>query len=299
MKRIGIVILSMVLVCLLDPGKYWGQQVEVQEADEKPYLLNDQGEQHSKTRGLFSRKSLTQLRNATNIYLLVYPGPNGSIEGASAETVGKSALAKKLSFPSIYFTVSAAANLLVAQSSNRGRLQGRARTVTELKQMSMQIRVTGLDANRKPVSKLRGYNSTLGDKPAMVLSIFPSETGVRTSTQAGNVGRATDKADVVAQHLGPLGIIASKVTAVFRAFFPAKDHLSQVAYLKSHNSFGWIWRQGEQNPIEGIHRCMVLLCTRDDVKFLKVKVDIITDWRKFGAWTKSYQYLIPVQKSTF
>jgi len=284
---------------LTTPIKNWCQKVEVQESDEKPYMLNSEGKNYSDVRGLFSRKSLTQLRNATNIYLLVYPGPNGRIESLSTESVGSKALEKQLAFPSINFTLSVAAKLIVAGSSSEGKLKGKARTATELRQMSLQIEIVGLDAKRKPVPKLRSYNSTLGDKPVMVLSILPSETQTRTSKTAGDVGRASFKADEVAQHLGPVGIIASKVTAVFRAFFPARDHLSQVAYMKSRNSFGWIWRQGEQNPIEGIHRCMALLCTRDDVKFLRVQVNVITDWRRFGAWTKSYRYLIPVTASNF
>ena len=87
------------------------------------------------------------------------------------------------------------------------------------------------------------------------------------------------------------------MTAVFRTFFPAKDHISQIAYMSSPTAFGWIWREAEGSPIEGIHRCMTLLRTHREVKYLMVKVELITDWKRFGAWVKTYKYIIPVKAS--
>ena len=65
--------------------------------------------------------------------------------------------------------------------------------------------------------------------------------------------------------------------------------------MDSETDFGWIWREAESAPIEGIHKCMVLLRAHREVKYLKVKVEVITDWKSFGAWVKRYQYLIPVK----
>jgi hypothetical protein len=58
--------------------------------------------------------------------------------------------------------------------------------------------------------------------------------------------------------------------------------------------FGWIWREQEGFGIEGIHQCMALLRTHKSIKFILVHVELITDWKKFGAWIKKIDYIVPV-----
>ncbi len=288
--KLRLILCVVILIQLLIPHQAIPQQVKVQAEEEKPYELYTDDQDYSQTRGL----SKSQKAKATSTFLLVYLGPNGRLENISADELAQTGLQKELKFPSLNFTVSAASKLLIRRSTRRdGYIPGKIKSLTELRQMSLRVKVEGLDKERRIIKRLS--QSKFGDDPVTTLSIFPSEVRYGQSKQQGAVQKASDKVDAVAQHLGPIGGIAHSVTAIFRTFFPAKDHISQIAYMDSINEFGWIWRLAEGSPIEGIHNCMALFRTHKEVKFLRVKVQVITDWRRFGAWSKSYNYIIPVK----
>ncbi|MEN8152772.1 MAG: hypothetical protein ABFR75_02020 [Acidobacteriota bacterium] len=287
----------LLIFCFIVPfSQLYSQTVKVEESEEKPYLLNSEGENYSDSRGLFSRKSKKKLSGATSTYLLVHLGPSGTLEGLSASELARTGLQKELKFPTLNFTISAASKLLIKSVASGGKIKKKARSFTELRQLGMSIKVTGL--NKSKVELQRVSKKKFGDDPITALSIFPSDTSYGQSKTPGIAQRAADKVDALAQHLGPIGGIAGSVTAVFRTLFPAKDHINQIAYMDSVNEFGWIWRESEGSPIEGIHKCMVLLRAHKEVKFLKVRVKIVTDWKRFGAWVKTYHYTIPVKESS-
>ena len=101
----------MVLVfILIIPQNIYSQGVKSTQDDETPYLLNDEGENFTASRGLFSRKKKGNLSRATSVYMLVHPGPNGRIDNMSADDLARTGLQKELRFPSLYFTLSAAVN---------------------------------------------------------------------------------------------------------------------------------------------------------------------------------------------
>ncbi len=290
------IVLVIIIFCFLIPfNQLYSQSTKVEESDEKPYLLNSEGENYSDTRGLFSRKSKKKLTGATSTYLLVHLGPSGTLEGISATELARTGLQKELKFPTLNFTISAASKLLISTVSTGGSFKKKARSFTELRQLGMSIKVTGLNKNK--VELQRVSKSRFGDDPIIALSIFPSDTSYGQSKKPGIAQRTADKVDAMAQHLGPIGGIAGSVTAVFRTLFPAKDHINQIAYMDSVNEFGWIWRESEGSPIEGIHKCMVMLRAHKGVKFLKVRVKIVTDWKRFGAWVKTYHYTIPIKEN--
>lgn len=291
------IVLVIIIFCFLMPfNQLYSQSTKVVESEDKPYLLNSEGENYTDSRGLFSRKSKKRLKGATSTYLLVHLGANGSIQGLSASELARTGLQKELKFPSLNFTISAASKLLISTVSKGGNFKKKARSLTELRQLGLSVKVTGLDRNK--VELKRVSKSRFGDDPLMALSIFPSDTSYGQSKKPGIVQRTADKVDALAQHLGPIGGIASNVTAVFRTLFPAKDHINQIAYMDSVNEFGWIWRESEGSPIEGIHKCMALFRVHKGVKFLKVRVKIVTDWKRFGAWVKTYHYTIPVKENS-
>jgi hypothetical protein len=70
--------------------------------------------------------------------------------------------------------------------------------------------------------------------------------------------------------------------------------LEEIAYQSSDNEFGWTWYQSADAPIEGLHRCAALLEIPAKVAYLRVAVDLITDWRRFGAWKKLFDFQVPV-----
>ena len=293
MKLYFPLVIFLLLFIFICPQNIHSQGAKSTQEDEKPYLLNDEGENFTASRGLFSRKKKGNLSRATSVYMLVHPGPNGRIDNMSADELARTGLQKELKFPSLYFTVSAASRILIKNSVKSGQLTNKAFSLTELRQLALKVNIVGCDRNKNPIKKLR--KNRFGSDPVIALSTYPSDTVIGTSKSPGKVQRTADRVDAVAQHLGPLGSIATSVTAVFRTFFPGKDHISQIAYMDSETDFGWIWREAEGAPIEGIHRCMVLLRAHREVKYLKVKVEVITDWKKFGAWIKRYSYLIPVK----
>jgi len=92
----------------------------------------------------------------------------------------------------------------------------------------------------------------------------------------------------------PLGALASGISAIFKIFTPTDNAPNQISYQSSSNEFGWIWRQQEGYGIEGIHNCMALLRTHKSVKYILAEVELITDWKRFGAWMKQVDYIIPV-----
>jgi tRNA G18 (ribose-2'-O)-methylase SpoU len=64
--------------------------------------------------------------------------------------------------------------------------------------------------------------------------------------------------------------------------------------MTSDNEFGWIWRQQQNYGIEGIHHCQALLRTHKTVKYILAEVELITDWKRFGAWMKQIDCIVPV-----
>ena len=297
-RKVKIILLlaGIILFQMLFDQHVFAQSATVDEEEEKPYLLNSEGEEFSQNRGLFSRRSRRRLSSCTTTYLLVFPGTYGRIENLSAEDLARTGLQKQLKFPSLNFTVSAAAKLIIEGSDEKGKISGKVKAKTELRQMCLSVKIQGYDSRKRIVERV---DERFGGEPVIALSIFPSDVQSGQSKKPGVVQRTADKVDAVSQHLGPLGGIARGVTAVFRTFFPGKDHISQIAYQSSSNSFGWIWRETENSPIEGIYKCMVLLRTHREVKYLMVKVDLITDWKRFGAWVKTYKYMIPVKETRF
>lgn len=287
-----ITIISLIFI-LLTPMKMHSQGIQATEQNEEPYLLNEDGENFSDARGLFSRRKKASVDRATSVYLLVYPGPSGRIENMSAQDLARTGLQKELKFPSLYFTVSAASRLLIKSSAKSGKFSKEAISLTQLRQLGLKVNVIGCDRNKRPIKKIKA--SKFGSDPVITLATYPSDTVIGQSKTPRKAQNTFDRVDGIAQHLGPLGSIATSVTAVFRTFFPAKDHINQIAYMESETDFGWIWREGENAPIEGIHKCMVLLRAHKEVKYLWIKVEVITDWKRFGAWVKRYRYLIPVK----
>ena len=102
--------------------------------EDKPYvLLSD--EQANKERGLFSRPSIDP-KKYTIRFIQVSPGPNGSIQSLSNETITNQKFVNEFNFPSIHISVSVAAKLLTDDIADiTGKLEGKLTTLTELKQM--------------------------------------------------------------------------------------------------------------------------------------------------------------------
>jgi hypothetical protein len=235
----------------------------------------------------------------TTTYVLAYRGPQGMAQGlpGSAE--------KEFAFPSINFLFSAAAKLMTDDAQEPGRIDGKWTSNAELKKLNINVRIRALDGARKPLAAARKPSPSPSKEMEMrnrpdaeeepwivVLALSPGDSQFRMSES--NVSKEMTSIDVFSRFLGPYAGVASGVTAVFKNWFRTKDTPTQVAYLSSDDEFGWSWRDAENYGIEGLHQCSAALRVRKEVSFLQVHVDMITDWRRFGAWMKSMDYVIQI-----
>ncbi|HEY0810983.1 MAG TPA: hypothetical protein VGD49_12530, partial [Longimicrobiales bacterium] len=58
------------------------------------------------------------------------------------------------------------------------------------------------------------------------------------------------------------------------------------------NEFGWTWYEHSDKTLEGVHNAAVLLETHPNVRFLFIKIDVITDWGHHGGWQRSFESVI-------
>jgi hypothetical protein len=290
-------------------GFVFSQAVEVKEGEEKPL---DLGGTDSQTRGL--RPSAKPDRFTVR-YIHISPGPEGAIEGSSADSTINQKLISDFNFPSLNILLSVAARVVPdAVIDDTGRVDGKLRTLTELSQMCLHVKISGLNENKavigQTISELRNPSlKEFGKEPVMTLGIAPYESsyslgesqeskisGSMDSTvmRTGGLGMAPLGIGTVACYINPFGIIASGISAIFKIFSPTKNLPNQISYQSSATEFGWIWRAQQGYGIEGIYRCMALLRTHRSVKYILAKVELITDWKRFGAWVKNIDYIIPV-----
>jgi len=310
----------VVFVIFVLAASLWGQVVEVKEQEEEPYMLTtDEGA--GQVRGL-SRGSHKKPDRFTIRYIHVSPGPSGRIEGLSTDSVLEQNLVNEFNFPSISILLSVAAKVITDYSSQgSGKVGDKLKTMTELRQMNLNVRLAGLDANRNIITQLEKPLSSdfvnmayfireFGREPLLTLGINPSESSyspgqsqaakmldaMMVSRDMGNFLEFSNFLNLgqIASFLNPLGTLVSGVTAIFRIFSPTQNLPNQISYMSSPNEFGWIWREQEGFGIEGIHQCMALLRTHKTIKSILVHVELITDWKKFGAWIKKIDYIVPV-----
>ncbi len=308
------------LIMLVLFAPLWGQVVEVEEQEEEPFILTTD-EQGKQVRGL-SRGSHKKPDRFTIRYINVSPGPSGRIEGLSSDSVMEQNLVNEFNFPSISIMVSVAAKVITKYTNqSSGKVGDKLKVMTELRQMNLNIRLSGLDANRNVISQLEGplslelvnsdyFVREFGREPLLTLGINPSESSyspgqsqsakmldaMMVSRDMGNFLEFSNFLNLgqIASFLNPLGTLVSGVTAIFRIFSPTKNLPNQISYLTSPTEFGWIWREQEGFGIEGIHQCMALMRTHKSIKNILVRVELITDWKKFGAWIKKIDYIVPV-----
>ena len=318
MKKILVIILLLFLHSIVIFSQTPPPPSKIKE--DKPYSLYT-GEPPTEVRGSFS-KSTIDLKKYTIRNIQISLGPNGTIQGLSSDSILNKELIQEFNFPTLYFSVSAAAKLItddVAEST--GRIVGNVKTLTELRQMWLNIILTPLDENYEPIinvkksyipefSKTSLFVQELGKEPLLTLGIAPFESFFSSGPSlASKFGEAISSGSdsissmqnspsgnlgSLACIINPLGAVAKGISAVFRIFCPTKNLPTQVSYISSASEFGWIWREAENVGIEGIHSCAALLRTHKSVKNVLVQAELVTDWKKLGAWMKEVDYYIPV-----
>jgi hypothetical protein len=318
------------------------QTVAVSQEPVKPYNL-DPSDSSLRARG----GSTTPAKNPasfTNTFALVYRGPQGTMPGGAMPdpralpqgTMPGSAMPdpralpqgtmpggampdpralRDYSFPSLNFAFSAAAKIM-PDDVEPGKLDGKISSGAELLKLNANVRIRGLDANKKPLASPRRTSATAEKEPEIkatqdsnveedpylvVLGISPVES--QFVSGESNLSKGLDavsnlsNVNLFTRFMGGvLGNPISGLTAIFKNFIPRKDSPTQVAYFCSEEEFGWRWQHVENlsTGIEGIHQASAFMRTRKELRYLQVHVDLITDWRRFGAWVKGFDYIIAV-----
>jgi hypothetical protein len=279
-----------------------GQVVAVSQEPMKPYYLNPDGE--LRARGV----SYKDPSSYTSTYILAYPGPPGAIQGFGAM---ETKAAQQFNFPSINFVFSAAAKM-ITDNLEPGKYDGKGDTHTELRKLHVNIRVRGLDVNKRPLILSKAQAALVEKEPqitipeqivpeestyVLVLGISPTESQYKTDITATSKG-TEPLVSIFDSFLSPMRGLATGVTTVFKNFVGRKDTPTQIAYMSSENEFGWVWRDTQDFGIEGLHQCSAFFRVRKEVAHLQVHIDFIADWRRFGAWVKPADYLVTLTQET-
>lgn len=296
--KIRVSTLSVVVACALGPRVAAAQAVEITEGQMKPYFLNPD-EEPIRVRG--GSKPPTAF---TTTYVMVYQGPSGSIQSGPSTSMLERTIVEQYAFPSLAFTISAAARIITEEELDSGDNSPDVGRRTELQKMNAHVRIVALDASKRPLALVpvtpaaratEASQKSVVDvekQSVVVLAIYPSESVYRTGVS--DVTKAMDSVSLFTRYMGPIEGVVSGVTAAFRGFFPTKDTPNQIAYQSGDTEFGWTWQDSEQFGIEGIHQCAAMLRVRKEVKYLQVHVDMVTEWRRFGAWMKPVDFVMPL-----
>jgi hypothetical protein len=119
-----------------------------------------------------------------------------------------------------------------------------------------------------------------------ILEISPSEASY--ADRAGN--RQAEISAAVGQVTPFVKPVASAVQS-FQAAYHRQPPATQVAYMTGPNAFGWRWYENPGTTIEGLHSGAALLQLADNIRSLRVTVDLVADWRAFGVWARTFEFV--------
>jgi hypothetical protein len=210
----------------------------------------------------------------------VFRGAAGVLDSVA---VDGGAQAISVQFPTLYFVISAASRL---QSE-----MGEQQVGTHLRRLNAHVRLTPLDSARQPLTDGSALE-VLNIKPNSIDEAPPDTAAAKA------VPRAT-LASVVSRLYAPamlasLGARATAAAASFHNSGLAITAPTQVSYLSASTEFGWTWYEHPQHSIEGIHRTGVLLQASPQVRYVRVQIDLITDWKYHGTWMKPFDAIVDV-----
>ena len=220
------------------------------------------------------------------LYAGVFRGSPGQLDSLSVDTVTQ---AFPVHFPTLHFIVSAASRV---QSE-----MGEQRVGTHLRRLNAHVRLTPLDSMRQPIID-GGAVEVLEIQPNSIQPaiVAPADTASATGPHKPTVLSVLTRAYAPGA-LEALGARATAVAAHFRHSGLALTAPTQVSYLSGATEFGWTWYEHPDKTIEGIHRSAALLQAAPEVRYVKVQIDLITDWRYHGTWMKPFEAIVDLGRT--
>ena len=164
-----------------------------------------------------------------------------------------------------------------SQDISGGQASG---TLGALRHLNAHVTVRPLDTAGKVIEVKRAGPVTLA-----TLEISPSEPALadRVSNTTAAISTAVNE---VTSTIKPV----SGILQAFQSSFHRRPAATQVAYMTDQNAFGWRWYEGPGTTIEGLHYSTALLQIASGIKSVRITVDLVADWRAFGAWSKSFEF---------
>ena len=138
-----------------------------------------------------------------------------------------------------------------------------------LRHLSTHITVTPIETGSLTILEISPSEASYGDRP-----------GNKQAEISTAVGQVTPFVKPV----------ASAVQS-FQAAYHRQPPATQVAYMTGPNAFGWRWYETPGATIEGLHNGAALLQLSDNIKSLRVTVDLVADWRAFGVWARTFEFV--------
>jgi hypothetical protein len=262
--RAAPLVLPLLCAVLASPAS--AQVVEITEGPFVPYTQNGLTPGHGPDPTPFVR-----------IYANVLPSTVGSTPDSSGG--GPVATdAAKYGYSALDFVFSVTARVLMTDQDESQRATVNA--LGELKRANAHVRAEALAADKKTV-----LASSRQDPALLTLVLSPSEIGYGDT---GSASAALSTAiSAVGSYFGPVGPLIQ----TFMNSRQQKPSLAFFAYQSADNEFGWNWYASPNATVEGVHRTGALLQLRKGTAYVRLTVDLVTDWNRFGVWTKSYTFL--------
>jgi hypothetical protein len=154
------------------------------------------------------------------------------------------------------------------------------RSLGALKHLNSHVTVRPLDASGQIVQPKSSGAVTLA-----TLEVSPSEPTYadRTSNTAAAISTAVNEATSAVKPV-------SGVIQAFQSSFHRRPATTQVSYMTGPTAFGWRWYESPDQTIEGLHYSYALLQIANEVKTLRITIDLIAEWRAFGLWSRSFEF---------
>lgn len=230
------------------------------------------------------RLATSEAARSIALYGAAYLGtPGNMIDSSGVAKSDKS----QLHFPAIHFVFSAAARLRPHSGEVRA---GRA-----LKRMNAHVQIEPLDKDTQLISE-RGAVEVLDIQPNTQNYV---KAGRDTTSVSGAAVVAVSRT-VVKDIIGmATGTRFGPVIARFSKIFHHPSAPTQVSYVSDQNEFGWTWYEhSDTTTLEGIHRAAVLLESSPRVQFLRIRIQVITDWGGHGAWRREFESIVDLGPAT-
>lgn len=182
-------------------------------------------------------------------------------------------------FPTVHFVFSAAARMQPSGAETR--------LARQLQRLNAHIFVEATDANGQPLTTRAGVE---------ILELLPNTLEyTKASTDSSSVKSAAATAvsrTLMEDAIGQAGKRLKPVLAEFKKIFHHPSAPTQVSYISDEHEFGWTWYEHPDQTLEGLHRATVLLEVAPDVRYLKVRIDLTSDWMHHGSWRRQFESII-------